>query len=251
MTNFTYQKVRIMDNSTLKKVVITGAGSGIGLALAEEFYRHGYKIMCIDKAWSVQHRDENIVRITADVSEDVFWRNTFPNLITSFQPNILINNAGIQFECSFLETTPEIFDKTWRTNLVAPLFLSQAAVKFWIENEISGLIINLSSIHETIPSGIPSYSTSKAALGMLTKEIALAVASHGVRAFCIAPGSVDTPLNVKDLDTPEKRKIAENSIPVGRLCEASEVARLIYILAENCFYLTGTTIVLDGGLSIS
>ena len=238
-----------LDTKNLR-TIITGAGRGIGAAITEEFLKRDHPIVGIDRSWSIHQQGENIISITADISEENFWKNTFLNLLDSFQPNILINNAGIQFEASFLETTTEIFEQTWRTNVATPLFLSQAAVQFWIKHKILGTIVNLSSIHDTIPSGIPSYSSSKAALGMLTKEIALAVSSYGIRAFCVAPGSVDTPLNAKDLDTPEKLKQAKKAIPLGRLCKTSEVARLIYMLVEDCPYLTGSTIILDGGLSL-
>jgi NAD(P)-dependent dehydrogenase (short-subunit alcohol dehydrogenase family) len=237
-----------MDPKT--KAIVTGAAQGIGSAIVENFVDKGYQVLAIDKNWLVQPQQENIILVTADISEKNFWDKDFPDLLTSFRPNILINNAGCQFQSSFLETTPEILEKTWLTNLAAPMFLSQATVRFWIEHQIPGIIVNISSIHEIIPSNIPSYSTTKAALAMLTKEIALVAAPYGIRVLGIAPGSVDTPLNAKYLDTPEKRSKAERSIPLGRLCQPAEVAHLIYIVIENCPYLTGTTINLDGGLSL-
>lgn len=232
------------------RLIVTGAGRGIGAAIVDKFSNQENSILAVDRLWTTQHSAENIALLTGDLSQETFWMEIFPKTLISFQPNILINNAGCQFQDSFLETTPKILDTTWRTNLAAPLFLSQSAIRFWIENQIPGIIINISSIHETIPFGIPSYSISKAALGMLTKELALIGATFGIRAFCVAPGSVDTPMNAQDLDTPEKRENAAAAIPLNRLCQASEVADLIYVLVKHCPYITGTTITIDGGLSL-
>jgi glucose 1-dehydrogenase len=114
----------------------------------------------------------------------------------------------------------------------------------------SGTIINISSVHEQLAfPGYADYCAAKGGLRMLCHDLALELAPHGINVVNVAPGAIDTPINQKTLADPQKKKQLENSIPLGRIGQPQEVARLVAFLSSDAArYITGTTIFIDGGL---
>ena len=114
-------------------------------------------------------------------------------------------------------------------------------------------IINISSVHESIPMPYSApYSASKGGMEMLTKNIALEVAEKGIRINGIAPGAINTPMNKDIMENPQKKKQEEEKIPMRRIGEPEEIAKVAFFLAStDASYITGTTVYVDGGLTLS
>jgi glucose 1-dehydrogenase len=121
------------------------------------------------------------------------------------------------------------------------------------EYDLNFSIINISSVHESIPMPYSApYSASKGGMEMLTKNIALEVAEKGIRINGIAPGAINTPMNKDIMEDPQKKKQEEEKIPMRRIGEPEEIAKVAFFLAStDASYITGTTVYVDGGLTLS
>jgi glucose 1-dehydrogenase len=135
---------------------------------------------------------------------------------------------------------------------------SREAIKKMLNQNANNLrsgdysIINISSVHETTPMPLAApYAASKGGMEMLTKTIALEVADKGIRINSIAPGAIATMMNVDILEDDNKRKEEENKIPMHRIGEPSEIAKVaLFLASDSASYITGTTIFVDGGLTL-
>ena len=116
----------------------------------------------------------------------------------------------------------------------------------------NGTIINISSVHEDLPfPGYAAYCASKGGLRMLCRDLAVELAKYNINVVNVAPGAIDTPINKRTLSDPERKLALEREIPLGRIGEPEEVAKLVcYLASDDASYITGTTIVIDGGLML-
>jgi len=165
--------------------------------------------------------------------------------------NHLVNNAGYQEDSDVLNLDLSQWQELFKVNLEACLLLSQHVAKEMIKNKIEGSIVNITSIHSQIIRGMAHYSSSKAALEMLTKELAYKLAKYNIRVNAVAPGSVDTPLLRKNLNTDWLLKQAASHVPLKRLGTPEDVANIVeFLISDKSKYITGATIIVDGGLSL-
>jgi glucose 1-dehydrogenase len=165
--------------------------------------------------------------------------------------DLLVNNAGIEKQIPLLEMSLEDWGRVLQTNLTgAFLCLREAA------NEMvgagGGVVVNMSSVHEFIPwPGFAHYCASKGAIKLLMQTAARELADKGVRVVNIAPGAIVTPINQFVLDDPEQLHAVEGEIPLGRMGTADEIAAaVVWAASAEAGYVTGTTIVVDGGMSL-
>lgn len=165
--------------------------------------------------------------------------------------DILINNAGIQKECSSHEISTKDFDNVLSVNLRGAFLCAREAIKHFLSRN-RGIIINVSSVQEIIPRPFyASYSISKGGMENLTKTLALEYAEHGIRVNAIAPGATITPINQAWVDDPQQKAIVESHIPMGRAGTAEEMAAAVAFLAsDEASYITGQTLFIDGGLTL-
>ena len=163
--------------------------------------------------------------------------------------DILINNAGVEFREPFLSARPEIWEATMGVNLKAPYFLSQRAAEVMIRAG-RGKIINLSSVHDTVPLPDRSvYAISKGGIAMLTRALALELAEHRINVNAIAPGAILTDLNREALSIPERRARLLDRIPWNRIGDVEDiVGAAVFLASPESDYVTGATIYVDGGL---
>jgi glucose 1-dehydrogenase len=191
--------------------------------------------------------------VQGDVSKEADVINLVNATIEKFNSlDILINNAGIQIESASHEVSTDEFDRVIAVNLRGAYLCARETIKHLLKQQRSGVIINISSVHEIIPRPMyVSYSISKGGMGNLTKTFALEYANRGIRVNGIAPGATITPINESWTDDPEQRAIVESHIPLGRAGTSEEMAAVVAFLAsDEAAYITGQTLFIDGGLTL-
>lgn len=242
-----------------KVILITGASTGIGRAIAIETARQGANVVVnyigkADAADEVVREIENdhgtALAIEADVSRSDQVEHMISQAVSQLgQVDVLVNNAGIEKESPFLDKPESEFDAVIAVNLKGPFLCSQAAARDMAKRK-KGTIINISSVHEDLPfPGYSAYCAAKGGLRMLCRDLALELAPYGINVVNVAPGAIDTPINKRTLSDPEKKLALRREIPLGRVGEPQEVAKLVcYLASDDAAYITGTTVVIDGGL---
>ncbi|KQV08135.1 glucose 1-dehydrogenase [Leifsonia sp. Root112D2] len=243
-----------------KTMIVTGGNSGIGEAVVLAAAAEGANVV-IDYVANPDETDTIISRveaagghavgIKADVSKTDDLRAMIDTAVQNFgQLDVIVNNAGIETRTSILETTEDDYDRVLDVNLKSAFFGTQLAAQRFIEQGTGGLVINISSVHEDWPMpGNVAYCVSKGGTRMLTRTAGVELGPHGVRVVNVAPGAVATPINTETLNDPEKLKELNDSIPLGRVAEASEIADVVVFLASGkAGYMTATTVVVDGGI---
>lgn len=247
-----------------KVAVITGGSSGIGRATAFALANAGVRIALTTHRGDADGEDvvreietlgsKAIVR-TVDVRSEDDVESLFDACERELDPpSLLVNSAGIDAAgIAVTEMTLERWEKTLSTNLTGAFLTCRALARRLRARSRPGRIVNISSIHEAIvvPGGA-DYDASKAGLRMLTRTLAIELAPYRINVNGIAPGMILTPMNQEVLDDPAKRQEATRHIPWQRAGTADEVAGLILLLLSDAAdYLTGETIVIDGGLSLN
>jgi NAD(P)-dependent dehydrogenase (short-subunit alcohol dehydrogenase family) len=256
--------VRPSDIPELRPVaLVTGAAGGIGNALTLELARRGYNLALTDR--DAAQLDETVRSIPTsrcgvltepgDLSDLDFAEKLVRRTADRFgRIDLLVNNAAWRELVSMRRITVESWERTLRVCLTAPAFLSRWCAEV-MEPMGRGVIINISSIRSFQPDGIAAaYSAAKGGLDSLTYDLASLYGPSGIRVLAIHPGAIDTSLSRDYTDeqgaslTDDLRRASEDAIPLGRWGRPEEIARMIAILAtEDASYLTGTSIVVDGG----
>lgn len=216
----------------MKNVLLTGGSRGIGLAIAKLLSKNGYCVIAPPR------NELNLLK-----NEEI--RN-FVNRNKKLRLYALINNAGINNPSWIEEATEENIFETIQTNLIAPLMLTAGFVGAFRENKISH-IVNISSIFGVIARGKQSlYSASKFGLNGATKALALELAPKNIIVNSVCPGFVKTDLVFRN--SSEKNAFLAKEVPLGRFAEPMEIAELVnFLISEKNTYITGQSIVIDGG----
>ncbi len=244
----------------MKKIaVVTGGGSGIGLAITEKLIRNNIHTIIVgrdEKKLSVaqQKLGELCEAMTCDLSD----LSSIPQLINDIiakheRIDILVNNAGINMKKEFTEVTDEEFQNILLTNVTAVFSLSREVVKCMLEKQIKGSIINISSMASQY--GIPkviAYTASKSAIEGMTRAMAVDLSPKGIRVNCIAPGFIATDMSGKALnnDLERKNKVLSRT-PMGQLGEPADIGdAAVFLASDAAKYITGVILPVDGGNSI-
>jgi glucose 1-dehydrogenase len=245
-----------------KNAIVTGAGQGIGEAVAKQLAEEGYSVVVNDidlkKAEETVKIIENdgfeAVAVQANIAESDQREELFEKAVKEFgEIDLLVNNAGIQTTNPFLELTEDEWDKVLDTNLKGTYFLSQLVANLMVDRDIEGDIVNISSIHQNRPRRNRNhYDASKAGIGMITKDVALELAEYNINVNCVAPGATKTPMNSDILESEEEIERYNTKIPLGRMGEPEEVAEAVCFLAsKEANYITGSCLEIDGGSSLT
>jgi glucose 1-dehydrogenase len=249
-----------------KNVLVTGASSGIGHAIATRFAEEGAHV-AMNYRSAAEHAEATralaeterhsgggrSILVEADVANEPQVNAMIEQVIRQFgRLDVLINNAGIQIAAPSHEATLEDFERVAGVNLRGPFLCSRAAIRHFLSRPGGGVIVNNSSVHGIIPKPLYlSYSVSKGGLENLTKTLALEYASAGIRVNAVGPGAVVTPLNRVWTEDPAARALVESHIPLGRAAEAAEIAGVFAFLAsDEASYITGQTLFACGGLTL-
>lgn len=244
-----------MTSSPKKVALVTGAARGIGLATARRFLAEGWQVALLDiegdlltSAVEEIARPEDTLALHCDVSDAVAVAAAIDEIRRRFgRLDALVNNAGIAVFAPLLETSDEDWNRVLAVNLTGPFLCTKAAVELMRE-EGGGAVVNITSISAVRASTLRSaYGTSKAALAHLTKQLAVELASLGIRVNAVAPGPVDTAM-AKAVHSPAIRADYHDAIPLNRYGLEEELAEAIFFLAcERSSYITGQILAVDGG----
>ncbi len=255
-----------MFESGEKVAVITGSSKGIGRAIALNFAKSkDYSSIVInsrrmDEAELVVQEIKKTtscdsIAIHGDVSQERDCIRLIDETVDKFQRlDVLVNNAGIQKEIPLTETTLQDWYNIISVDLTGPFICSREAVKQMKvqNNPRGGCIINISSVHQFIPRPhyVP-YATSKGGIEMMTKTMALELATENIRVNIVAPGAIDTDMNINLRTNVQERENTLRKIPMGRIGKDEEVANVVEFLASNkASYMTGSTVIVDGGMTL-
>jgi NAD(P)-dependent dehydrogenase (short-subunit alcohol dehydrogenase family) len=238
-----------------KIALVTGAARGIGLATAKRFLAEGWRVALLDvegdllaKAAADIGRSDDTLALTCDVSDASAIHAAMSGIAQRFgRLDALVNNAGIAVFAPLMETSDQDWSRVLEVNLTGPFICTKAAVPLMREAG-GGAIVNITSISAVRASTLRSaYGTSKAGLAHLTKQLAVELASLGIRVNAVAPGPVDTAM-AKEVHTPEIRADYHDAIPLNRYGLEEELAEAIFFLcSERSSYITGQILAVDGG----
>jgi len=238
--------------------IVTGAGGGIGRAIARGLAQEGACVVVNDlpgrgSAEDVAHQIRAEGGRAVGHAADVLELSTHEELVSVAgrefgKLDILVNNAGIQIREPFFEARPESWDRTVGVNLKAPYFLSQAAARRMVRS--GGKILNIASIHDSVALQDSSiYAITKGGMRMLTRALAFELAAHQINVNAISPGAILTDINRKVLSDPEHRDRVLQKIPLGRIGDTADlVGAAVFLVSPESDYVTGATLYVDGGI---
>ncbi len=261
----TEASVRNDTNRRSKVAVVTGSSKGIGRAIVLAFAQSDIYAGIVvnarkrDEAERVAKEVHDIgncdsIAVIADVAEEADCIRLIDETVKHYgRIDVLVNNAGIQQEVPFEDTSIEVWQKIIAVDLTGPFVCSREAVKHMLEqNPKGGCIINISSVHQIIPKPhyLP-YATSKAGIEMMTKTMALELAQDNIRVNAVAPGAIATDMNEElEDDKAEVNKVLRR-IPLRRIGTPQEIANMVEFLAsDKANYVTGSTFFVDGGMTL-
>ncbi len=244
-----------------KVALVTGSSQGIGRAIALRFAQEGADVVinynrtlkgAEEALAEVQAAGRRGLIVQADLGNTADIRRLVSTAVEHFGLiDILVNNAGLETHAPFWEVTEENYDKVLNVNLKGVFFAAQAFVQYLMKTKRRGKIINISSVHEELPfPNFAAYCASKGGLKMLTRNLSVELGPLGININNIAPGAIETPINTKLLNNPQKLGALLSQIPLGRLGQPGNVAGLaVFLASDDADYVTGSTYFVDGGLT--
>ena len=252
---------------TDRVVLVTGASAGIGVAVAEEFVARGHAVGIVGRdagrldavTGRLEAAGGRVLALPGDLADLAFAESAVRRVAAAFgRLDVLVNNAAARVMRSMREITPAEWDHTLRVCLTAPAFMARWAAEE-MERGGGGAIVNVGSMMARQAHGLsPDYVSCKGAMESLTYDLAALYGPAGIRVVTVAPGAIDTAMSRKCLadgttEAPARdpvREFSESMTMLGRWGRPEEVARAVaWAASDEASYLTGTTLVLDGGWS--
>jgi len=243
-----------MSPSPHKVALVTGAARGIGLATARRFLAEGWRVALLDIEHELLHeavaglvKPDDTLALCCDVSDAKAVAVAIDQVRSRFgRLDALVNNAGVAAFAPLLETSDDDWNRILAVNLTGAFLCTKAATPLMRDH--GGAIVNITSISGVRASALrTAYGTSKAGLAHLTKQLAVELASLGIRVNAVAPGPVDTAM-AKAVHTPDIRADYHDAIPLNRYGLEEELAEAIFFLScERSSYITGQILAVDGG----
>jgi NAD(P)-dependent dehydrogenase (short-subunit alcohol dehydrogenase family) len=234
-----------------KVALVTGANTGIGLAIATRLLADGFALGYATAGDTPELKgplDElhgEIAWVYGDLTDPKVPEQLVSEVVAKLgRIDVLVNNAGLVTAKPFLDLAAADFDLTFAVDVRASFLLAQAAARRMRDQGTGGSIVNITSVHEHIPRpDFSIYAAAKAALGMLTKGLALELADDNIRVNSVAPGVIATPRNAVDAQT------LNSEVPLGRPGKPEEVAGLVaWLCSDEAAYVTGSSYIIDGGM---
>jgi glucose 1-dehydrogenase len=238
-----------------KVAIVTGAGSGIGYAIAERFAAagagvcvnyHGYE----EDAKALAQKLPRAIAFKADISKVGEVQAMVDATVKDLgSVDVLVNNAGVEKSMPLLDVDEATWDLMLNVDLKGAFLCIQACARTMRDS--GGSIVNISSIHEDVPfPGFAPYCAAKGGLRMMMRNAALELAPYRIRVNNVAPGAIATPINAKTLSDPDKVATLQRIIPLQRMGRPEEVAEVaLFLASEASSYVTGSTYYVDGGMA--
>ncbi len=245
-----------------KVIVITGASTGLGKAMALRFGEEKAKVIVNFRSdeneanavvEGVKKAGGDAIAVKGDVTVEEDVINLVQTAVKKFGTlDVMINNAGIENPVASHEMPLSDWNRVINTNLTGAFLGSREAIKYFVENDIKGSVINMSSVHEMIPWPLfVHYAASKGGIKLMTQTLALEYAPKGIRINNIGPGAINTPINAEKFADPAKRADVESMVPMGYIGKPEEIAAVAAWLASSqASYVTGITLFADGGMTL-
>jgi gluconate 5-dehydrogenase len=244
-----------------QRALITGSSQGIGFALARGLAQAGAEIVLngrdtaklADASKTLQGEGAAIHQLAFDVTDHDAARAAVDTFEAETGPiDILINNAGMQHRTPLEDFPADAFERLLQTNIASVFHVGQACARHMIDRG-KGKIINIASVQTALARpGIAPYTTTKGAVGNLTKGMATDWAKHGLQCNAIAPGYFDTPLNAALVNDPEFSAWLEKRTPAGRWGDVDElVGAAVFLSSAASSFVNGHTLYVDGGITAS
>ena len=243
-----------------RNAIVTGAGSGIGYAIAERLSAAGAGV-CVNYfgKYEKEARElaERLSRKAPSLAfeADVTDAAQVQAMVAATRDrlgsvDVIVNNAGIEKPVPLLDLDEKTWDLIVDIDLKGVFLCLQAAARVMRDQGRGGAIVNISSIHEDVPfPGYAPYCAAKGGVRMLMRDAAVELAKHRIRVNNVAPGAIATPINQGTLSDPEKVATLGRIIPEGRMGKPEEVAEVVLFLASDASsYVTGSTYYVDGGM---
>jgi NAD(P)-dependent dehydrogenase (short-subunit alcohol dehydrogenase family) len=250
------------DKRSLRRTaLVTGASYGIGATIAVALARDGYDVAVSelkadaleDTLGKIKAHGSRAVPVVLDVRAQSSIEQAMQDVLAAFGTlDLLVNNAGVLLRKPVVDVTREEWNSVMEVNLTGTFFMSQQMGRHLIGTARKGSILSIASTHGVV--GVPNvsvYGISKAGISQMTRMLAIEWAPHGIRVNAIAPGTTETPTRAQALRAdPARRKTLLERIPFGRFCTEDDVAGLAsYLASPQADYITGQTLLLDGGLT--
>jgi 2-deoxy-D-gluconate 3-dehydrogenase len=241
-------------------VFVTGASQGIGAAIALAFGREGYDVAVsstrVEKLSEVlaglQAAGVRAVPVHLDLRDHGSIEQAMAAAVSGLgSVDVLVNNAGVALKKAALDLTPGDWGGVMQPNLTGTFFMSQQMGRYLVHERRPGSIVNIASTHGLVSMELrAAYGIAKAGVIQMTRMLAYEWAEHGIRVNAIAPGRVNTPSREISLADAKFREYALSRVPLRRFAEPEEVAAAaLYLASPQAAYVTGHTLVLDGGLT--
>jgi glucose 1-dehydrogenase len=243
-----------------RSAVVTGAATGIGRAIAIAMAAEGASV-AIDYVGNPELANEVVaeiaksggtaIAVAADVSKSSEANALVAAAVKAFGGlDVFVNNAGIEYRYDFLDTPDDSWEKTLAVDLSGPFYCSRAAGKQMVAQGRGGRIINISSIHEDVVfQQHAPYCAAKGGVRMLMRTIAVELAKYKITCNNIAPGAIFTPIDKDVQANPKLEAELLAEIPLARWGQPEEIAAAaVFLASDEAAYITGTTLVVDGGM---
>jgi len=243
-----------------KVVLITGAAVGIGAEIAKRFAAEGAQVVIGDvnvveartTSESIRRSGGSARSVPLDVTKEESWEEALDGIRTAEgRLDVLVNNAGITKRIPITEMPLEDFEQIMAVN-VRGVFLGIKHALPFMKQHGGGSIVNISSICGLVGHKLTNetYTTSKGAVTLLTKSVAVRYARDNIRCNSIHPGTVDTPMVQALFTDPEKKRERLDEVPLGRLATAQDVANAaLFLASDEAGFITGAALPVDGGLT--
>ncbi|KAF7267028.1 hypothetical protein GWI33_019686 [Rhynchophorus ferrugineus] len=233
-----------------KRILVTGAGSGIGNGIATRLIKAGGTVIAVDRSKENLEKFKeaypSIEIVVADIGD---WKNTQESIKAALPVDLLVNCAGLDKVLSVPEITEDAFQAIFNVNIKGMIAITQVVVNDLLERNKPGSIVNISSKAST--SGLlyqSLYCASKGAVDAFTRSVAVELGPKNIRINCVNPTVVLTELGIRAWSDPIRKKAVLDRIPLQRFAEVDEVADVVlYLLSDKSSMVTGHCLAVDGG----
>ena len=234
-----------------RSLLVTGGGRGLGAAIAALAIERGYRVGIIDPAVPASAaggQDHVIETFAASVSDEAAIETVLDRFGV---PDVVVNNAGIVRFGPLVDHALDDFRAVVDVNLVGTFLVARAAARRWIAAATPGVVVNVTSMNGVAAGpNAGAYGATKAAVALLTAQMALEWGPHGIRVNAVAPGLIDAGMSEPIYADPATRAAREAKVPLGRLGTATDIAEVVLFLAsDHAAYVHGQNIVVDGGVT--